>query len=65
MFQHDLATLNGLIRKWRAACQEALNELFAEYRSQEKLDSMMTLLNTLGISPQLVHYSEAEMDFYD
>lgn len=63
ILQHDFKTLNELIQKWREGCQLALTELLTEYTNRGKTCTMVTLLQSLGIPLDLVHYSETEMDF--
>lgn len=62
--QHDLTELVDLTAKWRAGCQEALNELQSTYNKRGQVFSMSLLLNGFGIPYDLVKFSEEKAGFY-
>lgn len=62
-FQNDLEELGDLIKKWREASQEAIQELYDSLNTEPK-PPMPEFLKAMNIDAKLIHYEEEDEEFY-
>ena len=63
-FQNNLTDLEELIGKWRSICQEAVQDLYEKFNTDNNTLTMGQFLDGLRVTHDLIRYSEEDETFY-